>query len=259
MICALYSDLHLEFNNPFAIPKDTQKAADILILAGDIISFEYPEALLNLVKTWDKPILFVAGNHEYYNNRESIADSNQKFRDFIYKHLPQIYFLDNESITIEGVTFFGGTMWTDFQKGNPVIMQRIQGSINDFKKIQASATYKMSVHDQYNLYWVFRDKLSSFLQSSDKNKPVVVITHYSPIINPDSIFPVSDFTSAFCATGIQDLFYELPTNSLWFYGHTHESDYRSLGDQLIIVSNPYGYHLHQVNKGFDPKGVLITI
>ena len=60
-----YSDLHLEFGSNFKPPKNSD--ADLMILAGDIITFKNFKPLSDFLSDWKKPVLFIAGNHEYYN------------------------------------------------------------------------------------------------------------------------------------------------------------------------------------------------
>ncbi|HEY6239973.1 MAG TPA: metallophosphoesterase, partial [Burkholderiales bacterium] len=56
----IYSDLHLE-RAPFAPPADD---ADLVVLAGDIGN---GAAGIDWAReTFDKPVLYLAGNHEYY-------------------------------------------------------------------------------------------------------------------------------------------------------------------------------------------------
>jgi predicted MPP superfamily phosphohydrolase len=57
-----YSDIHLEFGRNFQPPADVN--ADVMILAGDMITFRNFEPLGWMLKDWHKPVLFVAGNHE---------------------------------------------------------------------------------------------------------------------------------------------------------------------------------------------------
>lgn len=59
-----YSDLHLEFGSGWVLPADLY--GDVMILAGDIITFKDYAPLDHLLRNWKKPILYVAGNHEYY-------------------------------------------------------------------------------------------------------------------------------------------------------------------------------------------------
>ena len=62
----ILSDIHLEFG-PFKIPKTD---ADVIILAGDI---HIGTAAVDWIKSQTKkPVLYVAGNHEYYGRKNSL-------------------------------------------------------------------------------------------------------------------------------------------------------------------------------------------
>src|SRR5262245_53315371 len=106
-----YSDLHLEFGASWIIPPDAD--ADVLILAGDIITFRNYHPLELLLKNWNKPVLYVIGNHEYYT-RTPMSEEEERFRQWLRSIFPNVTLLLDEEITIDGVHFFGGTMWTDF-------------------------------------------------------------------------------------------------------------------------------------------------
>ena len=56
-----FSDIHLEFG-PAELP-DTD--ADIIIAAGDIGIYDQG---LQWLQALDKPIIYIAGNHEFYSN-----------------------------------------------------------------------------------------------------------------------------------------------------------------------------------------------
>jgi predicted phosphodiesterase len=73
-----YSDLHLEFSAPFEVPD--QSTADVMVLAGDIIVFNDFAPLEKIVTAWRKPILYIAGNHEYYT-RQPMQDSVARFQE----------------------------------------------------------------------------------------------------------------------------------------------------------------------------------
>lgn len=60
----IYSDLHLDFHHSWRLSPGID--GDILVLAGDIITFKDLTPLAALLRDWDKPVLFIAGNHEYY-------------------------------------------------------------------------------------------------------------------------------------------------------------------------------------------------
>jgi predicted MPP superfamily phosphohydrolase len=62
-----YCDLHLEFGSGWALPSNAH--GDLMILAGDIITFKDYKPLDRLLQNWRKPVLYVTGNHEYYTQR----------------------------------------------------------------------------------------------------------------------------------------------------------------------------------------------
>ncbi len=75
-----YSDLHLEFDTDFKPPADSD--ADVMILAGDIITFGDYKPLTRFLSDWKKPVLFVAGNHEYYTNT-AMSKESQRFKEWL--------------------------------------------------------------------------------------------------------------------------------------------------------------------------------
>ena len=114
----IYSDLHLEFGIDFKPPKDSD--ADVMILAWDIITFCNYQPLGKFLARWDKPGIFVAGNHEFYTNMHEEAT---KFQEWFAKAHPNVNFLQDSSITIDEIHFFGGTMWADFLDGSENAMR----------------------------------------------------------------------------------------------------------------------------------------
>ena len=83
--------------------------ADIVILAGDI---DVGVGGVRWAKcVFDKPTLYVAGNHEFY--RGDIAYDVQHMRNLAEGSLVQL--LDCNVIELRGVRFIGATLWTDFR------------------------------------------------------------------------------------------------------------------------------------------------
>lgn len=58
----ILSDLHNEFSK-FVPPKT---AADVVVLAGDIDN--HRSGVYWAAATFDKPVIYIAGNHEYYHD-----------------------------------------------------------------------------------------------------------------------------------------------------------------------------------------------
>ncbi len=82
-----YSDLHLEFGSDIKPPKED--CADIMILAGDVITFSNCDPLSRFLETWSKPVLYVTGNHEYYT-RKPMDEENRRFKEWLFARHPNV-------------------------------------------------------------------------------------------------------------------------------------------------------------------------
>ena len=255
MKLAVYSDLHLEFDHGWALPPDLD--ADCLILAGDIIVFKDFSPFQKLLKNWTKPVLFVAGNHEYYT-RMPMQENYAQFKIWALDNLPHVHCLRNEGITIDGVHFFGGTMWTDFQHGDPTAMHIAETRMNDFLLIQDGSdvfTPETCAYHHKN----FKIQLEAWFLEQ-KAGPHVVITHHAPISNPDSGYNISPLQPAFVAYDMGEILNKYNPD-VWIHGHTHECDNREIGSTRI-VSNQLGYPKKSGGYecfGFDDYGCGVLV
>lgn len=242
-----YSDLHLEFRHGWSLPSDLD--GDVLVLAGDIITFRDFSPLESLLRYWEQPVLFVAGNHEYYTC-SPMRDNEGRFRNWLAEKLPQVYFLRNEGVTIEGVNFFGGTMWTNFKSGSTASMRHAKSGLNDFLYIRSddvifTPEFSVELHQQF---------IATLEQWFDKRSPGpnVVITHHAPVINPKSQYLLSPLEPAFVSYEMSR-YIEKYEPTLWIYGHTHECDAQRVG-KTRVISNQFGYP-HR-SGGYESTGAF---
>ena len=99
----ILSDLHLGVQG-MAQPATS---ADVVILAGDI---SRPERAAPWALAFDKPVIYVIGNHEFYGS--SLPEVKAAFhRLFDGTH---VHLLDDSAVELGGVRFLGATLWTDF-------------------------------------------------------------------------------------------------------------------------------------------------
>ena len=90
-----YSDIHLEFGaNTVPAPQDS---ADLMVLAGDIITFKDFSPLAKFLRNWKKPVLYVAGNHEYYT-LSNMRDNAATFTAWLKEENPHVHFLQDEEV-----------------------------------------------------------------------------------------------------------------------------------------------------------------
>ncbi|HEX2519605.1 MAG TPA: metallophosphoesterase, partial [Castellaniella sp.] len=125
----ILSDLHLGVQG-MPLPR---VQADITILAGDIAR---PAAAMQWASQFDRPVVYVAGNHEFYGGSiPAVRDELARCAKACGVHL-----LDQKSLEIGGVRFLGTTLWTDFQlfgaECRDLAMERSAEFMRDFQVIR---------------------------------------------------------------------------------------------------------------------------
>lgn len=109
------SDLHLEFG-----PLSLEPAGeDVIALAGDIGIFTDGVGWADEVaRSLNVPVVMIAGNHEFYRNREhrnhSVVSTFAALSEAARKTAGRVMFLERGTAKIAGVRFIGATLWTDF-------------------------------------------------------------------------------------------------------------------------------------------------
>ena len=260
MKIAVCSDLHLEFGDLHL--KNTE-GADVLILGGDILvasTLRYLDPILhdedaspktvgmaerfytfveNCCKEF-KMVLYIVGNHEHYHGDFSetlpLVRKYLKFENFVV--------LDKESIRVGDTIFFGGTLWTDMNKGDPFTMYRVQRGMNDFRLVsnkQVGEQCHFLPEDAVEDHKLFLAKLKTCLSLNPDTK-FVVVGHHAP--TKDSVKPRykndHEINGAY-SSDLVEFILDHRNIKLWTHGHTHdEFDY--MVGTTRIVCNPRGYH-----------------
>jgi len=238
-----FSDIHLEFGGCDFPATD----ADIVVAAGDIgVETEAVDWLAQA----PCPVIYIAGNHEYYGG--DLEYTRQQLEQECSK--ARVDFLENIRVDLDDVRFLGTTLWTDYAGGNENIMHEAEQCMNDYHYIHnagapLTASHLLDIHRE-SLEW-----LESELDEAFEGKTVVV-THHAPTMKS---WYTADETSrdlrrfAYC-NQLEELIRQYSID-LWFHGHIHSvSDYRIGGTR--ILSNPRGYHGHQIVEGYDPCKII---
>jgi len=242
----ILSDLHLGLGALDTPDND----ANVVILAGDV---SRPREAVAWARAIDKPVLYVAGNHEFYG--DSIDGTLDALRELCVG--TNVRLLDDAVAVLDGVRFVGTTLWTDFlllgAARREDAMREGQRFLRDFSRIRTSrhsdAIYTPA--DSAARFDVHRRFLAEQLAQPFPG-PTVVITHHAP--SPHSIHPRFR-DSLLNACFISDLEHLMDGRRacLWVHGHTHDSfDYVVNGTR--VVCNPRGYAKNGVNENarFDP-------
>jgi len=269
----LLSDLHLE-THPHFVPRPAA-GADVLVLAGDIGSYQTGSMLLDQQDTdfglarfsplhgWPTPVLFVPGNHEYDNL--DWDEAHQRLQATCARL--QITWLDRQVLTLQGVRFVGSTLWSDFDALGPLAGQAVPDPLVDtipahFSHPNSPYTRQLKARDKaFRAADFYLRKTGTTragqpflsapmrelaLESQDWLKaqlatpfegPTVVVTHFAPsLLSADPRYGRTPGTAGFC-NALDPL---LAQAQLWLHGHLHcPMDYTHLGCR--VVANPLGY------------------
>jgi predicted phosphodiesterase len=275
----LLSDLHLEVH-PHWVPTP-QPGADLLVLAGDVGSYQLGSLLLDddfglgrfsPLQGWPTPVVFVPGNHEY--DTFDFDAAHDRLRATCARL--GIHWLERETLVLDGVRLVGTTLWTDFdalspqapvtaKTGNQHQPNLLALQLKAREKAFRAANYylKKTLTTRQGASWLAEGLREQALVcqawlrgalAQPFDGPTVAITHFAPsLLSADPRYGMVPGTAGFC-NALDDL---LPHAQLWLHGHLHApSDYRVGGCR--VVANPLGYARKEEQVGFRPE-LLIEI
>ncbi|MGP1629309.1 MAG: metallophosphoesterase family protein [Giesbergeria sp.] len=240
MKIALLSDLHLSVQ-PLELPHTD---ADLVVLAGDL---QRPAQGMAWARQFDRPTLYVAGNHEFYGC--DLVSTMATLRS--QAQGSQVRVLEREEWRFGGVRFLGCTLWSDYrlfdsaeQKGEG--LQKAQEFVRDFSRIGLTPDFP----DRFTpaVSQLLFDQSVAWLEArfaEPFDGVTVVVTHFAP--SPGSIAP-QFIGSPLNACFVSDLEAQILRwqPALWLHGHVHHSCDYQVG-ATRVVANP---------RGYAPKGVV---
>lgn len=266
MKVGIVGDVHLEFAQlDLKNPGDV----DVLILAGDIcvssqLGVNDPSMMntkserfhnfFQQVSSEFKDIIYITGNHESYHFdfKQTIPNLRKHL-----SYLKNIHILDNQTYHFGDICFICGTLWTDMQKENPLVMESIKYMMNDFRIIKNSNRMIRSDEwmDELNLVpdnFTPQDavaehkKMVSFIDTVYRNSPpsvkkFVVVGHHAP--STLSIHPKyknNPEMNAGYSSDLSNFILDHPKITHWFHSHIHHPQDYMIGETRI-VANPRGY------------------
>ena len=243
------SDVHVEHwrtvGNRFVIIDKIisdciKHSADVLVVAGDLDSFEHitmsMKYLCTTLNLYDINVVYVPGNHEYYGAPEAnistmLLESLCLEHQMLNLFLPELGFCK-----IGDFEFHGRIGWIDesykqihFPKDSPEYV-RMRRQYNDFNYIKWFDRTKLIGKE---------DSASLFNELTLTDVPKIVVTHFMPckeLIAPKWIG--SSLNGCFANDWIGDI----PDVNIraWIYGHTHEAS-RRVFRGIEFCCNPVGY------------------
>jgi len=284
----LLSDLHLESHPHFAA--QPLAGADVLVLAGDIGSYQHDSALTRLAVPdfglarfsprpvheggagWPTPVIFVPGNHEY--DGLEFDQAHQRLRQACERW--GLIWLEQESVVLQGVRFVGCTLWSDFDGLSSATGPAANdaeaaapGALAEHlkardKAFRAANFYLRKNHSLQAGAPMLAEQLRELGLQSQRwlrqalatgfDGATVAVTHFAPsLLSADPRYGLTPGTAGFC-NALDDL---LPAAQLWLHGHLHcAQDYVSRGCR--VVANPLGYARKGEQKNYRPE-LLIAV
>ncbi|MBY4895545.1 metallophosphoesterase [Cupriavidus sp. AU9028] len=236
----ILSDLHLEHHTPAEVPACD---ADLVILAGDIGNGG--DGIAWAARTFAGPVVYVPGNHEYYERTLSRAAAQMREAA---ASVANVDLLDGQvavfaTETAQPVRVLGVTWWADYElfgvDRRSHAMEVCAATLLDHRRIEVDedgGTRPFTPADA-----LARHRAETAWLAQELSRPfagkTVVVTHHAPDIGSLDERYASDVASAGFISRRPDL---VEQADLWIHGHTHTSfDYRV--GQCRVICNPRGY------------------
>lgn len=253
MKIGIISDIHLEFGiGNLEIPE-----CDLLVLAGDIFTPTRNHANPNLNRKLEKrskkffevcadrakKTIMVLGNHEHYNM--TFSDTANAVRDVISYH-SNIYLLDNEDIVVDDLHIFGSTLWTDFNRGDPLVMLNVAHSINDYSQIRESEERELPIRfitpNMIYLESLRSNRLIHEFLNGKEDLETMVVTHHAPSwACVHDRYKTDNVSYAYANTNLDNLILYGNGPNYWIHGHMHQQHDFMHGEKTRIICNARGY------------------
>ncbi len=227
MKLAVASDLHVHPTHrshwDYASLENLRSDAEYLIVAGDIgePSTLYPT--MEILSKMYKRVVFVLGNHDHVNKPRSEV---YELCVDIQADFPNVTWLENDYIDIEGKRFHGATLWYNAVP---------DWEFFDYMYIPNLDTWVRKAN---------RESLDYFLENV--NKGDVVITHHMPSYQcVPKQYKYSRGNQFFVCPEMEQVV-EATLPSLHIFGHTHTAvDFNIRGTR--VYCNPRGYRSENLN------------
>ena len=273
----LLSDLHLE-SHPHFQPLPA-KGADVLVLAGDIGSYQTGSGLKDTdfglqrfspLHGWPTPVLFVPGNHEY--DALDFDGAHTRLQEvctrlgitWLEREVLRLPRPANDPLGAGHIRFVGTTLWSDYDamaqlgKAKDNLTEQLRQRSKAFRA--ANFYLKKAATQRNGAPWLAEDMREQALlcqqwlhsaltvslnpidpPSQTAADTTVVVTHFAPSLrSADPRYGLTPSTAGFC----NSLDSTLDHADVWLHGHLHcPSDYVHTSAQRTcrVLANPLGY------------------
>ncbi|MDW2123602.1 metallophosphoesterase [Vibrio sp. 2033] len=241
------SDLHLDIHG---IRRDFWYSFDneaTLVVAGDtangLLGMAYVK---NVLCRHFKTVIMIAGNHEWYSNKSKsyrhrstsvgckssansdvLKDSRSSVLAKLKAHsdtTENLFFLNNESINLDGCSIYGGTLWFPIHTYSSALIDVYSELMNDTKYI----SHQM-IEEQHKAF------INNFPEKVD-----IAISHHLP--SKEAFAFEQNASSDYAPYYHAGLSNELISRArYWVAGHQHDAVEKVIADgRTTFICNPKG-------------------
>lgn len=259
--------------------------APILALLGDIgLSFS-DELRYFLHQQADRfeHVLFLAGNHEFYNrlgcgggvdddddDRPRTVSEQRTWLRQVCQERSNLHFMEKTRVNIGSVRILGTTLWSHVPES---MDHKAEQYLNDYHLSYVAegespiGVRKMRVDDTNQWHRESVSWLEDEMDHAERDGvPVVVLTHHTPSLvgTSDPKYDGNELSHCF-STNLTRLL-QKPVMRAWACGHTHYNFYIEIKDDNTttttttrLLSNQRGYPGHKALTSYDPKGYILDL
>jgi Icc-related predicted phosphoesterase len=261
MRVVLASDVHLEFGG---LDLTNEHGADVLILSGDIcvardidrpdggnVLMPSPKSLairdfFHAVSQRFPHVVMIMGNHEHYHG--DFATTQSRIQAWLDREgLTNIHLLEKSTWEYQDYLFIGGTLWTDFNGGDPMTTSHARFAMSDFQVTKNSAvsfyrfTPEHALADHREMKQYIQDRIDDRREQGERSRRVIVVGHHSPSrLSTHPRYQADHHMNGCYSSLMEEFIMDRPEICLWTHGHTHE-DFDYMIGTTRIVCNPRGY------------------
>jgi Icc-related predicted phosphoesterase len=254
MRVALASDIHLEFG---AIELENTESADVLILAGDIcqaVDVNNETTMGRTCRTFFEQVshrfsrvIYIMGNHEHYQG--DYARSRERIEAMLADlGSDNVHVLEKDTVTIEDVTFIGGTLWTDFNREDSLCMWHAGQNMNDYRICKNSGrgitgggyASRLQPEDTLADHKAMLDYIRIVTEGQEGKKFVVAVHHAPSSASVAECYKGDLLMNGNFYTDLSEFIMDRPQIRLWAHGHMHNASDYMIGETRVVC-NPRGY------------------
>lgn len=257
----LISDLHIEtWPEPFDW---TGMATSVIaVVAGDVSRDRnlVVKTLEHLSECY-KAVIFVDGNDEHRWTLDNLEQSYDTLRESI-KHIPNLIFLQNNVVVIDGVGFVGSNTWWTYDFDNTESYEGTKQWFADRYRVDPEIANNVETCAFNDVNYIVKSVKK--LQTHQDIKQLVVITHTVPnveLIQHDLELQGTHMLNCSGNSHIMKAFVEDTEGKIntWCFGHYH-GDVDQIIHGVRFVNNCKGRgNTSWCKHVYNPKRIIIEV